>query len=359
MTERFPEDPGAPSSAEAPSSQPSGDATGVRPVRSALGSEALRSLGAKRSDDAERDESLMHHGRKRREQRQIRRQRQQTALAIAGAAVLALVLLVGGGIAVVRLLTAEPPTKAAARPSKGLLSGSWLSTTTQEDLVKLAKPIIKPGPDPTPIFASYRGLDLHVPVGPTAITEIGFHQAARDYALHMTTDLKVADSDKVKRTKSTGKRTIKGKGDSAKLSGCCLRMWRDRPGKPDSAVDVGGKPGAVVYAPVTGKVRRIRHYKLYGRLADWEIHIQPDDDPDVDVVLIHVDDLKIKPGQRVEAGVTRIAKIRKISGVINSQLDEYTDDGGNHVHMQLNDTTRGDYKGLRLPDDAGLEPFPG
>ena len=53
-------------------------------------------------------------------------------------------------------------------------------------------------------------------------------------------------------------------------------------------------------------------------------------------MLIHVDDVRVTQGDRVVAGVTRIAAVRKMSDRVNLQLGGYTTNGGDHVHMQLN-----------------------
>ena len=87
---------------------------------------------------------------------------------------------------------------------------------------------------------------------------------------------------------------------------------------------------------MTGVVVQVRPYQLYGAHDDFEIHIRPDGWDDVDVVLIHVDDIRVEAGDRVFAGATRIASVRMTSDKIDLQLGGYTQDGGDHVHMQVN-----------------------
>ena len=76
------------------------------------------------------------------------------------------------------------------------------------------------------------------------------------------------------------------------------------------------------------------------------MHIQPDGYKDLDVVMIHVKDVAVSPGDRVVAGETRVARVRKLSDKFYDQLASYTKDGGNHVHLQVNDATDPKYKGL-------------
>ena len=129
-------------------------------------------------------------------------------------------------------------------------------------------------------------------------------------------------------------------------------MWRPRPGSPDTAADVGAKPGTTVISPVTGTVVKVKSYKLYGKWPDYEIHITPDGFDNLDIVLIHVTDLEVKPGARVVAGVTPLAHVRKLSDKFSDQLAEYVKDGGNHVHLQVNNANFKGYKGL----DGAVEP---
>ena len=143
---------------------------------------------------------------------------------------------------------------------------------------------------PRPIFASYKKLKLHLPVRVKSLTEVGFHQASYAYALPMKTTLPDAKLSQASNHRGTRRKVAtQTTGPDAVLVGKVLRMWRPRPGKPDTAVDVGAKPGTAVFAPVTGTVVKVKKYKLYGKWDDYEIHIQPDGYPDLDVVMIHVD----------------------------------------------------------------------
>lgn len=202
--------------------------------------------------------------------------------------------------------------------------------------------------DPTPMFASLGSIQLRLPVPADKLTEVGFHQASYTYALHMDTPLPDANMKDAKTNKGTGRDlSAQEKGPTATLAGSVLRMWRSRPGEPDSAVDIGAAPGTDVYAPITGTVVKIKRYKLYGKHDDFEIHIQPTGRTDIDCVMIHIEDLTCEVGDEVTAGVTRIAAVRKLSDRVNHQLGDYTKDGGDHVHVQLNNAEDPQYKGLK------------
>jgi murein DD-endopeptidase MepM/ murein hydrolase activator NlpD len=213
-----------------------------------------------------------------------------------------------------------------------------------------ARPIVSGtiAPQPTPTFATYKQLQLHLPVQTNALTELGFHQASFTYAFPMKTWLKDADLGKAGKKHGTGRDPRTAVGGDGRLKGLVLRLWRpNRPGRPDTAVDVGAPAGSPVVSPVSGVVLKVKAYKLYGQYDDYQVHIQPDGYPTVDVVLIHVDNVVAKEGDRVEAGVTTIAHVRRLSNRFPLELASYTPGPGDHTHLQLNNIKNPTYKGLK------------
>ena len=200
----------------------------------------------------------------------------------------------------------------------------------------------------TPIFASYKTLKLHLPVAVKKLTEIGFHQASYPYALRLKTPMKNANLALAAKNRSTGRdRAAEPSGPNAVMTGLVIRMWRNRPGLPDTAADVGALAGTTILAPVTGTVVNIRPYLLYGKYPDYELHIHPDGTSGLDVVMIHVTSLCCTAGQHVDGGLTPLAKIRKFSDKFHDQLADYTKSPGDHVHIQVNDSNYRGYQGLR------------
>ncbi|MHB9004672.1 MAG: hypothetical protein ACYC6C_11530 [Coriobacteriia bacterium] len=193
--------------------------------------------------------------------------------------------------------------------------------------------------DPTPFFASYGSLQLYLPVPSRTLTELAFHQASGDKSYHMTSLLPDADTGAASDKRGTGRQVATETAGPQILTGAVLRMWRsNRSGAPDTAADIGAKPGTPVFAPVTGEVIQVKPYLLYNEHQDYEIHIQPTGWPGVDVVLIHVDKPVVQAGDRVIGGCTQLAEVRKLSDRVTHQISEYTRDGGDHVHIQLNKT---------------------
>lgn len=204
-------------------------------------------------------------------------------------------------------------------------------------------------PIPTPLLATYRSLPIHLPVRPVSVTVIAFHQAgSMPHALPLGSLVQVVKSSEL--TTRPALTPVTGPDESAEIeaaeataktvpevyAGQVLRLWRSgRSGEPNTAVDCGSKPGAPVFAPVTGTVASVHRYMLYGQYEDYEIHILPKGWNDVDCCILHVADPSVRVGQQVVGGVTRIASVRRLSQFFDSQLDEYTHDGGNHVHIQI------------------------
>lgn len=230
-------------------------------------------------------------------------------------------------------------------------SDADLSTKQEEETYLQAH---KGHPAVNELVAQCKGIDLRSPVAPADLTGVLFHQSATPWAYEMTTQLPEANMEEV-----GTKRAVRVNHDQFQGSDwldCeAMHIWRSQEEYGaygmDTSVDIGAKAGTVIRAPVTGTVIHLRDYRLYDELDDVEIHIQPEGRPDLDVVLIHTKDVTVKPGDKVEAGVTEIAAIRDIAASITDvQLGYYTegDDPGNHTHIQVNDPNYKDYREKRL-----------
>jgi len=304
------------------------------------GLESESTSSEERSLRPARDTGLALEGRRTREsRRRAAQQRQQVIAGIVAVAVL-------GALALGWQYSSD--RRAKAEPLTGLPSTDVPITRTSapSPALPVARAATKPA-DPTPLLASYQGLQIRLPVSVADLTEVGFHQASYPYALRVKTKVPDANMTSAKKDKSTHRdKSEQATGPTAWLTGRVLRMWRARPGKPDTAIDVGARPGSDVFAPVSGTVVKVKHFKLYEKYGDVEVHIQPDGHPKLDLVMIHLDDVSCAPGDRVLAGVTRIAAVRRIDRRIASQLRSYTKNRGYHTHVQLNDATYPKYKGL-------------
>jgi hypothetical protein len=207
---------------------------------------------------------------------------------------------------------------------------------------------------PTPFFASFRGVKLRLPVPPQCVTAVAYHQASPAGPLAISSLVGCRSIEEAARS-AARKRALKTSvaptssvlvAESASTyedvngvwTGKVLQLYRSgRVGKPNNAVDCGARPGTPVYSPVDGTVMEIRPYMLYGKYPDFEIHIKPDAWSDIDVIILHTTDPAVKLGQHVVAGLDQISHVRALSGKVPGiQLAEYTVDGGNHTHVQIN-----------------------
>ncbi len=195
----------------------------------------------------------------------------------------------------------------------------------------------RPAADPTPLFAAFKDVGLHVPVPDGTLTEIAFHQASFTYAQHLVTKVPTFPTNKARDKRGTGRSAEATAADAQGwLTGSVLRLWRSRPGKPDSAADVGAPAGTPVLSPVSGEILKVKAYKLYSKYPDFEVHIRPTGHDDLDVVLIHVTDPRVAQGDQVIGGVTQVGAVRKLSNKLHLQLADYTRDPGDHTHVQVN-----------------------
>ena len=107
---------------------------------------------------------------------------------------------------------------------------------------------------------------------------------------------------------------------------------RNRSTAPTSAVDVAVGRDRTVTSPVTGTVTQVAEYSLYGRVPDVLVTIEPDDAA-VSVRMMHLTDVSIEPGDRVEAGES-VARARQLP--MGSQVDRHHDGpAGPHVHLDV------------------------
>ena len=290
-------------------------------------------------------------GRRSRAERLVRERAvlRQRIVAVAGAVALAALL---AGAAVLAFGREPQATRVLASSDA---SGSTAQTKSSRRTNQAGETIS------TPAFAKIGPMLVYLPVSPKALTAVMFHQSARGKSYDMTSlapdadrartfelvkggaKLPIASSVEITSGASTrdGEHIVDGV-----WKGRVVRVYRiGRAGKAASAVDAGAKAGTIVVAPVSGTVKRVKAYKLYNRYSDYEIHVRPDAMTQADLVVIHVSDILVEPGDWVIGGVTPIARVRLLSNRMKHQLGEYTGEQGDHVHIQFNKPTA-------TPDEA-------
>jgi hypothetical protein len=104
-----------------------------------------------------------------------------------------------------------------------------------------------------------------------------------------------------------------------------------------SAADIVVDPEVEIRSPVTGVVLRAGSYVLYCDYSDSFVVIAPDAQPDWEVQVLHVDGLRVRPGDRVTAGMTILAD-RPTQLPFTSQVDRHTaEPSWPHVHVEVID----------------------
>lgn len=268
---------------------------------------------------------------------------------------LLIVALIGGAGLAISLMAPKN-----AKDARAAVASVWSATDRA--------PRTASTPEPTPVFASFRGEKLRLPIAPTDITVLAFHKSSYSdtYKLKPLVEFgspsearEAAEAARESDTKirSTPEGTTTADGEGVWI-GQALELWRTdgRNGDRFSAVDCGARWDTPVFSPVDGTVMRIHRYHLYGKYPDVEIQIKPDAWSDVDVFILHVTDPSVVEGQRVTAGVTPLAKVRHLSEVVSGlQLRTYTTDGGNHAHVQFNVIPKPDEQWLVGEDAPGFK----
>ena len=118
---------------------------------------------------------------------------------------------------------------------------------------------------------------------------------------------------------------------------------RDTPGR--TAADIVSDPNVEIRAPVTGLVKRAGTYVLYCDHRDDFAVIEPDDRKGWEVKVLHINGVRVRPGDRVVAGETVLAP-RPTQLPFESQVDETTaPPHWPHVHIEVVDPTIKDRPG--------------
>jgi len=273
--------------------------------------------------------------------------------------ILLVILLIAGAGAAIALMA--PKNAQDARAS---VASVWSASAPAVSSSPTAEPA---EPEPTPYFASLRGVKLRLPVAAASVTVLAFHQSSYADTYRLRPLVGFGDVSAAKaaaetarandtRVRATPADESAADGDGV-WTGEALELWRTaRSGKRCSAIDCGAKWGTTVCSPVDGTVMRIRSYHLYGKYPDIEVQIKPDAWDDVDVFILHITDPAVTEGQHVTAGVTPVAKVRHLSAVVSGlQLRTYTTDGGNHTHVQFNIVPKPERQWVVGQDPPGLE----
>lgn len=103
------------------------------------------------------------------------------------------------------------------------------------------------------------------------------------------------------------------------------------------AADIVVEPDREVRVPVSGTVLRAGTYTLYCDKVDQYAVIEPDARPGWEVKVFHIEGLALTKGQRVEAGVTRLAARARVLPFASTVNDDTAVPAWPHVHVEVVD----------------------
>jgi hypothetical protein len=247
-------------------------------------------------------QGLAYRAAEREEMRaRVRRSRRTAALLVA--ACLSLVLL---------LLTAFGTGGVASRVTRGPAPADRL---------------LPAGPPRAQVVALQDTLRIQMPINQGRVTAVGYHASGSD-VLPLQPVGSQANAGMLRR--------IFQRLFSQNGTGIRYYQLDGGVGPTTGGLDVGAPVGTDVYAPVDGSVMAISDVIVDGKAYGVRIDIQPSGNPGV---VVSVENVKPDPalavGSTVSAGRTKVGQIIDLSRVEEAALARYTQDKGQHVHIEV------------------------
>ena len=194
-----------------------------------------------------------------------------------------------------------------------------------------ASRLLPAGPPRPQIVAVQDTLRIQLPVNQSRVTAIGYH-ASGTLALPLEPVGTQANAGLAERLF----RRLFGTGSS----GVHYYMLEGGVGADTGGLDVGAPIDTDVYAPVDGSVIAITDNVINGKVYGVRIDIQPSGSPGV---VISLSNLRADPaltvGSTVSSATTKIGRIIDLSDVERAGLALYTQDNGQHVHIEVQPAT--------------------
>lgn len=204
-------------------------------------------------------------------------------------------------------LLVQRTTSSTSTPTTTTTTTTTITTTTTTTTTTVSpRPVTEQAYTP---FATAGGVVLRHPAA--RVERIGFHESNLDGAQQL--------------------QTLPTSAPTLVLEG------RARDTLARGAADVMVDPEAEIRAPVTGTVLSAGTYVLYCKHSDDFLVIEPDDHPGWEVKMLHIDGVRVRPGARVQAGVTVVAP-RATKLPFESQVEEGSSrPAWPHVHIEIDD----------------------
>jgi hypothetical protein len=191
--------------------------------------------------------------------------------------------------------------------------------------------LLPAGPPRPQVVAMQDTLRIQLPINQNRITALGYHASGAD-ALELEPVGTQANAGLVGRLLHK----LFGQGGSE------LRYFLldGGVGPQTGGLDVGAPVETDVYTPVDGSVIAITDQVINGHAYGVRIDVQPSGNPGV---VVSLENLRADPaltvGSTVLAGRTKIGRIVDLSEVERAGLARYTQDNGQHVHIEVHPAT--------------------
>ena len=194
-----------------------------------------------------------------------------------------------------------------------------------------ASRLLPAGPPRPQIVATQDSLRIQLPVNQSRVTALGYHASGTlPLALEpVGTQANAGLAERIFR------RLFGSSGSDVRYY-----MLEGGVGAETGGLDVGAPVDTDVYAPVDGSVIAITDNVVNGKVYGVRIDIQPAGSPGVVVSLSNLRaDPALTVGSTVSSGTSKIGRIIDLSTVERAGLARYTQDDGQHVHIEVQPAT--------------------
>lgn len=183
-------------------------------------------------------------------------------------------------------------------------------------------------------FARVESLYLYLPVKIEQLRGVGFHEAEKTNAVTLEPLGECLENDNPYETR------INYTNTDFFIFNRFPQYWimlsRGRPTNATTACDIAISKGAKVKSVIDGYVYDIKPYLLYGYIPDYELWLRPANRYDYLVVILHLDELKVKIGERVLQGQTILGYPIDLSSDLNPDINKYLDENKSpHIHVEV------------------------
>ena len=194
-----------------------------------------------------------------------------------------------------------------------------------------AQRLLPSGPPRPQIVAMRDTLRVQLPINQARVTAIGYHASG-------ATALPLEPVGTQANAGLFGRLLQRLVGEEA--SGLRYYLLEGGVGPETGGLDVGAPVATDVYAPVDGTVIAISDRTINGRTYGKVIEVQPSGNPGFVVALSNVDaDPALTVGATVVSARTKLGRVLDLSAVERAALARYTQDKGQHVHLEVHAAT--------------------